>query len=128
MDGAYFSPRAIKANEEAVRKSFAARPDDDAENLSKSRMGQRIGSAVVRAQLDEINRGTPVEIYVPAFLSIIAWMMANTVAALPTPEERAGQLGRYFAIVEIEAVTLAIGNNIVTPDDDAHGEAVGGHA
>jgi hypothetical protein len=127
-DHAFFSPRAIRANEEAVRKSFAARAGDGALDLCKSRIGQRVGPASIRAAIEEVNRGTPPEIYQPAFLSLIGWQLANTVAALTDPEERMKALGRALALVQIEAFAFAAGNDVVETPDAAHGEIVGGHA
>jgi hypothetical protein len=127
MGGAHFSPRAIKANEEAVRKSFAARPGDGPEDAAKSRIGLRLAPAYIRAAIDEVNRGTPPDIYQPALLSLIGWMLANTVAAVSDPKERMKQLGQAMAVVQFEAVAFALGNDIVDPGEDAHGE-LAGHA
>lgn len=40
---AYFSPRAVKANEDAIRKLFTPQPGDDANALARCRIGQRVG-------------------------------------------------------------------------------------
>lgn len=128
MSGAYFSPRAIKANEEAVRHMFSAPPGGSADDQCRSRMGRRLGPAYIRAVIDEVNRGTPTEIYAPTLLSIVGWLLANTVASIADPEERVRQLGRYMAVVQHEAVNFAAGNDIVEPGADAYGEPVGGHA
>lgn len=125
---AYFSPRAIKANEDAVRKSFAARPGDDADNLSKSRIGQRLGPAFIRAMLDEINRGTPPNVYQPALMSLIGWMLANSVASEPDIEKRLSVLAISLRYVQAEALLFAGGNDIVDPGKEAYGEVIGGHA
>lgn len=127
-DAVFFSPRAIKANEDAVRQSFASRPGDGADDQCRSRMGQRLGPAYIRAVIDEVNRGTPLEVYAPTLLSMLGWMLANTVAAESDLNKRAATLGRYLGVVQIEAYGFAIGNDIVEPGDDALGEKVGGHA
>ena len=127
-DAAYFSPRAIKANEEAVRKMFDAKPGDDPSLASRSRMGRRIGPAAIRALLDEINRGTPHEVYAPAYLTVIAWMLANTVATEPDLGKRMEALGRHFAFLEQETISFAGVNDTVNPGKAAYGEAIGGHA
>lgn len=128
MVAAYFSPRAIKANEDAVRKQFTSRANDTPLDSCKSRVGARLGPAYIRAALDEINRGTPAELYQPAFLSLLGWMLANTVAAEPDLEERMRHLGRAVALMESEALAFAMGNAIVEPDAESYGEPVGGHA
>ena len=127
-DKAFFSPRAIKANEDAVRKTFAQRPGDGPEDQCRSRMGQRLGPAYIRAVIDEVNRGSPTEVYAPTLLSLVGWILANTVASIPDPDERALQLGRYLGVVQMEAIGFAAENAVVEPGKEAYGEQVGGHA
>ena len=127
MGEVFFTPRAIKANEDAVRKSFECPPDDTAENRCRSRMGQRLGPAYIRAILDEINRGTPLEVYAPTLLSMLGWMLANSVASIPDLEERGRQLARYMILVKAEAINYSAGNEIAEPGADAYGEEVAGH-
>lgn len=127
-DKAYFPPRAIKANQEAVRKTFATRPSDSPQDICKGHIGQRLGPAYIRAAIEEINRGTPPEVYQPAMLAIIGWLLANTVASEADPEKRMTLLGRAMALVQAEALNFAMDNAVVEPGAEAYGEPVGGHA
>lgn len=127
VEHAYFPPRAIKANEDAVRETFAPQPGDDPVTISRSRIGQRIGPAYIRSLLEEINRGTPSDVSLPALLAVLGWILANCVASVPEGEERTRHLAQIVQIAHVEAAQYAAGNDVLKPARDAYGEEVGGH-
>lgn len=127
MSGAHFSPRAIRANEDAVRQSFASHAGDEPEMLCRCRIGREVAPVFIRAILSEINRASTPETLHTSLLAVMGWMLATTVSSVPTGPERMKHLGRSMAVLEAEAVAYAMENNIVDPGKDAYGE-MGGHA
>lgn len=127
MTGAYFSPRAIRANEELVRQMFAVRPGDDARMVCKSHLGMEIGPAFTRAILAEVNRGTSPDVSHPALHAIFGWMLATSLASVTDKALRMEMLKAAIAEITMEAGAFLLENEQIEVPDEAHGEVVGGH-
>lgn len=127
MTKAYFTSRAIRANEEAVRKMFAARPGDDEAMACKARMGMELGPAYIRAILAEVNRGTDNSTTHVALHSVLGWMIATALAPAGDKDARMTALRQTIANVTMEAGTYLLAGEEMPPGPDTAGEVVGGH-
>lgn len=126
-DKAYFSPRAIRANEDAVRKMFAGQPGDDEAMACKSRIGAELGPAFMRSILHEVNRGTDSGISHVSLHSVIGWMLATSLAPAGGNEERMAALRHAIANITSEAGMMLLNGVELEVGPETRGETVGGH-